>query len=129
MKERVERIIRDSRILSVPSQPDTGPVKVLTRIAIEEIEAWFLGDMPAIHTVYPRVPGTLEKSKGLRNPDDIKGGTWEYLERVLMKYGYHRGGLEKTRAAREIAAYVEPTRNRSKSFQVFCQGLRKLVIC
>ncbi len=127
LKSKVERIVTDSQIFCVRYQPGTGPVKVLIRIAIEEIESWFLGDIAAVHAAYPRIPLTLEKRKGLRNPDDIKGGTWECLERILKEHGYHRGGLEKIRAAREIAACMEPSRNRSQSFHVFCEGLKRLV--
>lgn len=54
----------------------------------------------------------------------IKGGTWERLEQVLSRY--HAGGLQKLRAAEEIAQHMEPDRNRSKSFQVFRDALRDL---
>lgn len=127
LKRKVEGIIHNSHIVPVHSQSNAGSMKILTRIAIEEIEAWFLGDMMAIRKAYPRVPDHLEKRKGLRSPDEIKGGTWEYLERILQKHGYYRGGLEKIRAASEIAIYMEPSRNRSRSFQAFCQGLNKLI--
>ncbi len=127
LKRRVKRIVEESQFISSHTRLDLESPRILTRIAIEELEAWFLGDMTAIQAAYPHVPCNLDKWRGLRNPDEIKGGTWEYLERILMKYGDHRGGLEKTRAAREIAAFMEPSRNRSKSFQVFREGLLRLV--
>ena len=65
--------------------------------------------------------GRLEQEA--HNPDDIKGGTWEALERELQRRGYFHGGLAKIQAARAISAGMEPVRNRSRSFQVFRQGL------
>ncbi|HOZ47193.1 MAG TPA: DUF4276 family protein [Candidatus Hydrogenedentes bacterium] len=101
--------------------------RVLNRIAVEELEAWFFGDIEALTSAYPHVPRTLHLKRGLRDPDAIKGGTWEALERVLMKAGYHKGGLQKIRAAREVTAYMDPARNQSHSFQVFMDGLRALI--
>jgi len=62
-----------------------------------------------------------------RNPDAISGGAWEVLERVLQKYRYHEGGLVKTVAATEIAQHMNVNDNRSRSFQVFKDGVRRLV--
>jgi hypothetical protein len=46
--------------------------------------------------------------------------------RELQRAGHHQGGLAKIRAAREISVCMEPDRNRSRSFQVFRQGLLDL---
>lgn len=78
---------------------------LLARIGVEELEAWFLGDVPALTTAYPKVPRTLANRRGFRDPDAVSGGTWEALERVLQGAGYYRGGgLPKIEAARAIAA-------------------------
>jgi hypothetical protein len=100
-----------------------GSFQVLNRIVIEELEAWFFGDIEAICAAYPGVPRSLAEQERFRNPDDIQGGTAEALEQVLQAAGHHLGGLEKARAAREIAEHMEPKRNRSASFQAFYQGL------
>ncbi len=97
--------------------------QILNRLAIEEIEAWFFGDVEAILAAYPRVSLNLAQKASYRNPDAIAGGTWEALERELQNVGYHPGGLIKISAARNISAQMKPERNRSKSFQVFKQGL------
>jgi len=89
----------------------------------EELEAWFLGDVKAITAAYPGVPPSLAHQAGFRDPDAILGGTWEALERVLQRAGYHRGGLEKIKAAREISQHMDPHRTSSKSFQVLRDGL------
>jgi hypothetical protein len=49
------------------------------------------------------------------------------LARILQQAGYHRGGLPKMEAAGRIARHMDPARNRSRSFQVFYDGLRGLV--
>jgi len=103
-----------------------GAFVVLNRIAIEELEAWFFGDVDAIVAAYPKVASTLGLQAKYRDPDAITGGTWEALERVLQDKGYHLGGLAKLKAARDIAQHMDPSRNRSKSFQVFLGGLSAL---
>jgi hypothetical protein len=49
------------------------------------------------------------------------------LERVLKKAGYHLGGLQKKKASSDISQYMNPKSNRSKSFQVFYQGLLEII--
>lgn len=103
------------------------PFVVLTRIAVEELEAWFFGDCDAIRAAYPRVPKNLERRAAYRQPDAIGGGTAERLGRVLNDAGYHRGGLAKVAAAGEIAPHMEPARNSSPSFCAFIDGIRDLI--
>lgn len=100
---------------------------VLNRLAIEELEAWFFGDVQALNQAYPRIPANLDQKSGFRNPDSIAHGTWEALERVMMKYGYHRSGLNKIEAARAISVNMNPEQNSSRSFSVFREGLIALV--
>lgn len=100
--------------------------QVLNRLAIEELEAWFLGDVEALRTAYPGVDKNLAAKEKFRDPDAI-AGTWEALEKVLRKAGHFKGGLGKVTAAREISRFMEPERNRSRSFQVFRQGLLEMV--
>lgn len=100
--------------------------QILNRIAIEELEAWFLGDIEAIRAAYPRVSASLASRENFRDPDAIAGGTWEALERELQRAGYFPGGLGKIEFARKMAEHVEPGRNQSRSFQVFIDGLRDL---
>jgi len=125
LKQRLE----DTAIqagLSTKTSASDPLFKVLNRIVIEELEAWFLGDMEAIRQAYPRIPASLVSSNRFHNPDAIQGGTWETMERTLQRYGYFKSGYAKVDAARTISAHMEPDRNRSKSFQVFRDGLRAL---
>jgi hypothetical protein len=99
---------------------------LLTRIAVEELEAWFLGDVGALIAAFPGVPPSLAERRGFRDPDGVAGGTWEALERVLQQAGYFHGGLRKIEAARAIAKRMNVEENQSRSFRVFRDGIRRL---
>ncbi len=127
LKQKLEEASARAGLTTKSSVTVGEQFQVLNRIAVEELEAWFLGDVPAIVKAYPRVPSTLDRKAKFRGPDAIKGGTWEALERVLQKAGYHQGGLNKIAVARDISPHLCPQRNRSKSFQVFRDGLQQLL--
>lgn len=127
LKSRMERsALRAGLITKSRAAPGTR-FHVLNRIAVEELEAWFLGDVHAIAQAFARVPVTLGQRSRFRNPDAVQGGTWEALERAFQQYGHFPGGLQKTEAAARISVFMDPDRNRSRSFQVFRDGLRTLI--
>jgi len=99
----------------------------LCRIAIEELEAWFFGDVDALRAAYPSVPASLASKAKYRDPDAIAGGTWEALERVLQRAGHYANGIPKVEVARKVAEHMRPDANQSRSFQVFRDGLRQIV--
>jgi hypothetical protein len=116
-----------TRLCAMARQAGLPTHAVLFRIVIEELEAWFLGDVPALRAAYPRVPASLAGRTRFRDPDAVAGGTCQALERVLQQGKYHEKGLQKVRAATDIAPHMDIENNRSKSFQVFRDGLRRLV--
>ena len=124
LKKKLEDHAANAR-LTTPATGGTG-FQVLNRIVVEELEAWLLGDAEALNRAYPKVPASLANQARFRDPDAIKGGTWEALEAVLTKHGYHRSGLRKLQAATEIAQHMNVESNRSKSFQAFRDGVRRL---
>lgn len=127
LKAKMEHIAHEAG-MTTKSVADPGtPFQVLNRLAIEELEAWFFGDVEAMRMVYPRVSKNLERQSRYRDPDAITGGTWEALQRVLQQAGYHQGGLAKIQAARDISTYMQPERNCSRSFQTFRQGVISLL--
>lgn len=126
LKRQLEDAAEQAGLATKTSAPDGEPFLVLTRLAIEELEAWFFGDLDAVRVAYPRVPLDLAGRRPYRDPDAIVGGTWEQLERVLQRAGYHRGGLRKVAAANDIAPHLDPDRNRSTSFRYFVTGLEAL---
>ena len=98
---------------------------IVNRIVIEELEAWYFGNWPAVRRAYPRVPDDVPGKAKYRHPDAITGGTCEAFEGVLQKRGYFSTGLRKTEAARDIGAHIDPDENRSPSFKAFYNALRE----
>ena len=119
LKQKLEDMAAQAGLLTKTASSNGQRFQVVNRIAIEELEAWFFGDWPAVLAAYPRVPATLPLKAPYRNPDAIAGGTWEALERVLKRAGYFSTGLRKLECARALAKHMEPARNSSGSFQAF----------
>ncbi|MBU6399483.1 MAG: DUF4276 family protein [Verrucomicrobia bacterium] len=124
LKAELEAAARGAGFATKTSLDQRGQFVVLNRVAIEELEAWYFGDVEALVKAYPGVPPTLDRKEKYREPDAIPGGTWETLERVLQRAGYFPAGLPKMEVARKMAPLMDPQRNRSKSFQHFVAGLR-----
>ena len=106
------------------------PPNVKFRIAIEEVEAWLLGDRRAVKTAYPGAKNAVLN----RYVQDSICGTWEVLADAvyrggsgrLRKAGYPQAGRAKSEWAMRIADHMDVDRNRSKSFQVFRDAVRYL---
>lgn len=130
LKRRLEQTSSEAGFSTRSNRDHAGRFRVLNRIAVEELEAWFFGDVEAIVSAYPGVPSTLGRRANYRDPDRIRvhGGTWEALEDVLRRARYHPGGMPKTEAARLISSHMDPDRNRSRSFRVFRDALRELAM-
>ncbi|HPY73624.1 MAG TPA: DUF4276 family protein [Methanothrix sp.] len=123
LKQKLERFANDASLVTKTNAGKSAEFQVLNRISIEELEAWFFGDVVALHRAYPKIHLSLGTKSKYRDPDAILGGTWEALEKELQRKGYFHGGLAKIEAAKAISAHMDPARNRSKSFQVFRDGL------
>jgi len=109
--------------LRTRSRAGSGGWQVVNRIVIEELEAWYFGDWEAVCDAYPGVPRTVPQREGFRDPDAIRGGTWESFERILKRNGHFTAGLRKVEAARAVAARILWQRNRSRSFTVFVEAV------
>ena len=126
LKARLDGMAREAGLATRGDAARGGRFQVINRIAIEELEAWFFGDWPAVCEAYPKMPNTLPKRAGFRDPDAIAGGTWEALERELQRKGYFKQGLRKLELAREVASRMDPARNRSTSFASLREALAQL---
>jgi len=102
----------------------------LFRIAIEEGEAWLLGDRNAVKAAYPRA-----KEQVLNDyVQDSICGTWEKLadavypggSQKLKQLEYPHIGQVKCEWANKIAPHLDVESNQSRSFQVFRDGIRSL---
>ena len=104
--------------------------RALFRIAIEESEAWLMGDRAAVQQAYPNAKVPVLNAY----MQDSICGTWERLADAvhpggsmrLKKAAWPEAGRAKCEWAVRIAPYMDPDRNRSKSFQVFRDGIRSL---
>jgi hypothetical protein len=126
LKARMEKVASDAG-LATRSTGLGGGYRVINRLAIEELEAWYFGDWHAVRTAYPRVAEGVPNKPKYRNPDGIAGGTWEAFERILQRAGYFKGGLGKIEAARTIGRYIDPQVNTSSSFQAFRDAVQDLL--
>ena len=104
--------------------------ETLFRIAIEEGEAWLLGDRDAVKTACPNAKDSVLNSYA----QDSICDTWETLADAvhpggsasLKRMGYPEIGMAKCDWAGAIAPYMDVDINESKSFQVFRDGVRNL---
>ncbi len=101
-------------------------------IAIEEMEAWLLGDRDALRKAYPHARNAvLQKYK-----QDSICGTWEVLADAVYKGGaealkrqgtYVEIGRCKMEWARNIGVHMALDSNKSPSFQHFLQEIRRRI--
>ena len=125
LKVQLEKAAREAGFLTKSHPNSDGDFQIVNRLAVEELEAWFFGDVEALRKAYPNVSNTFHNRAKYRDSDAITGGTWEALGRLLERY--HRDFLPKRVVAQNIAPHMEPSRNRSRSFQVFVEGLEACV--
>jgi hypothetical protein len=125
LKQQLENMAIDAGLRSRSTAPGQ-PYQIVNRLAIEELEAWYFGDWDAVRAAYPRAPVAIPSQASYRDPDAVRGGTWEAFERILKRVGYFQTGLRKIEAARAIAAHWQPHTNRSRSFQVFLEALQEM---
>ena len=112
---------------------DTCAPKPETRfcIAVEEGEAWLLGDISAVKAAYPNAKDSILN----RYQNDSICGTWELLAdaiftdglSALEKKGKRAIGREKSAWAQKIAPEMNVDKNASPSFCYFRDKIRDLI--
>ena len=89
----------------------------IVRIACQELEAWYLGDVDALVDAYGNLRPKLSAAKR-QAPDDVQSPSRE-VQRLLPKF-------TKVDGARRMGARVDPKSNRSTSFRVLFRTLEQL---
>jgi hypothetical protein len=110
------------------SDPIASKLTVLFRLAIEEMEAWFLGDRQALLSAYPKAKKPILDDY----IQDSVCGTWELLAKATHPSEKHpmlwtQAGSIKHEWARMIGPSLNVESNESPSFAKFRDGLRRLV--
>jgi len=98
--------------------------------AIEEGEAWFLGDLPALKAAYPKFKAAVLNSY----VNDSVCGTWEKLADAvypggalaLSGKGWQAVGAEKSKWAEAISPHMDIENNQSPSFCYFYGKMQEL---
>jgi hypothetical protein len=110
-----------ARIVAVLDACDPRPTTMI-RVAVEETEAFYLGDKRAIHKAF----GTVRRAPYSTYGQDSVCGTWEVFQAVIgAPYD------AKVRWAEKIAPHLSIAvsgkhRNRSPSFRQLCAALQML---
>ena len=107
------------------------PPNTMFRLAVEEVEAWYLGDRQALAQAYPRAKADVLD----RYVQDSACDTWELLadavykggSAAIKKAGWPLPGKIKHEWAEKIGPLLDPDRNTSPSFGKFRDGIRRLV--
>lgn len=99
---------------------DAGREDVLVRIACQELEAWYLGDPDALARAFDDERlREISNRERFRDPDAVVSPA-RALEELAPAF-------QKVSGARLMADHLTESTNRSRSFQVFIAGLRRVV--
>ena len=116
------KILKQSLVDLYESLP-TKPAHCLFRIAVEEIESWFLADHAAIKSAFPSA--NLAHIKKI-DPDQVCDA-WEQLAHCIGIEPATCGGGEKSNWARAIAPHLKLDKPKSPSLRVFISGVERIL--
>jgi hypothetical protein len=108
LKDRLVDLCRSAR-----------PGVFLVRIAVQELEAWYLGQLDGLGQVFgkPALQQLSGKAR-YRDPDSVVRPSDE-VKRLVPEF-------QKVSGARSMAPVLSPDTNRSQSFRVFVEGVRRV---
>lgn len=98
------------------------PNTVLFRIAVEEIESWFIADTAAVQRAYPKA----NVSALAAIPVDTVVGAWEQLAKALGLNPANCTGADKEDWAHDISPFLRLQGPLSPTFQAFIRGLERI---
>jgi hypothetical protein len=97
------------------------PANVVFRLAIEETESWFIADIQALTTAYPKAK--LQKLRNVQ-PDSIVGA-WELLADAIGAKRKEVTGPDKFSWAEKIAPHLDFDNAASPSLRALVDGIGK----
>ena len=94
----------------------------IIRIACHELESWYLGDLKALGEAFnkPKLLNRYQDKQKYRNPDKIQDPIKE-LAKIT------NGEYQKISGTRAIGPHLSIEKNKSNSFKVFIEGIKKLI--
>jgi hypothetical protein len=101
------------KLVSQGSKPDT-----VIRIVCSELESWFLGDLQAVEKAFSLDLSGIKDKALYREPDEISNAKQE-LRKLAPEY-------KEVSDAKNISQYMDIENNKSHSFNVFINGVKKL---
>lgn len=100
---------------------ESNKAGVLVRIACREMESFFLGDLAAVEQgLGVKRLRDKQRTRKFRNPDNLANPAAELMKLTGKHY-------DKLSGARAIGPHLNIERNRSHSFNILVDGIRKLV--
>lgn len=98
---------------------ENGRPDTLIRLVCQELESWYIGDLAALAAAYPNHDvDTPRLRKRFSDPDTWQKPSTE-LARLVPPF-------QKISGARAIAPHLLTSRNKSHSFQIFIEGVRRM---
>ena len=98
-----------------------GRPEAVVRIACRELESWYFGDLSAVERGLDiRNLVRFGHRRQYRVPDEIRSPA-EELSRIT------RNAYQKVSGSRDIGPELSPDANKSRSFQVFIEGVRSAI--
>ena len=122
-----QQILEQALRAGLLSRDRTPPIAdVIVRVAMSELESWFLGDPAAVRQAFPALS---DADLHVRGEVDALQDAWERLQQPLLARGYFQYRMPKVQTARRIAQHMTLTAgaNRSHSFNVLLKTLQSLV--
>ena len=106
-----------NRLMSICRE--AGHPEAVVRIACHELESFYLGDLDAVAQAY-QMTMPSQKRKKYRVPDHLANAAEELSKAT-------KGQYQKIDGSRRIASRLRlDGSNRSRSFNVLCEGIRKI---
>ena len=100
---------------------ETGRQDTLIRIACQELEAWYLGDLKALAAAYNRPALTGLSSKARYRDHDVVQQPSAELAKLVPEF-------QKVSGARLMGSRLSDDGNLFHSFQAFIDGVRRVAV-